>query len=120
MEIKFKMRLLNNLTLLVDWENISMADAYVVPYSFNLTSKQTSGQHILDYFNWVFDLIIPWVNSAHPDAVSKFMIPSTFPGVMEIKEMTLEVRDNYINFGLNPKFIVTSAHTEQLRVLTKN
>ena len=30
--------------------------------------------------------------------------------------MTLEVRDNYLNLGLNPKFIVTSAHTDHVKV----
>lgn len=39
MEIKFKMQLLQNMTLMVDWENVQMQNAYVVPYSFQLADE---------------------------------------------------------------------------------
>lgn len=39
MEIKFKMQLMQNMTLMVDWENVQMQNAYVVPYSFQLANE---------------------------------------------------------------------------------
>ena len=59
---------------------------------------------IRDYFNWVFDEIIPWVNEFHPVSVSQFKIPNKFPGIIDIENLEMEVMDNYIKFGMDPEF----------------
>ena len=107
--IKFKMELLSNMTLMVDWESIHMTGAEVVPY-VNLKNNQLDAKIVMNYFNWAFDLILPWVNALHPANVSRFEIPSEFPGLVSIRDMKLEVRDNYINFQMSPRFLVQSAH----------
>jgi len=54
----------------------------------------------------MFQEIVPWVNEYHPQSVTSFHLPSTIPGYIDIKDLTMEVRDNYLSFGMNPKFLI--------------
>lgn len=103
--IKFKMELLSNMTLMVDWESIHMESADILT-RIDHSGFDFDAKTVMNYFNWAFDLIVPWVNAAHPAAVSRFEIPSEFPGLVSIRDMKLEVRENYINFSMSPKFLV--------------
>ena len=58
-----------------------------------------------DFFNWVFDFIVPWVNGYHPVGLSKVAIPSHFPNVMDIESLEITPKDNYMSFGMSPKFL---------------
>ena len=58
-----------------------------------------------NYFNWAFKLIIPWINYYHPVNVSTFDVPSHFDGIVDIKNLSLQVRQNYLAFGMDPLFL---------------
>lgn len=46
---------------------------------------------------------MPWVNNKHPDNVSKFVVPTKFPGV-NVNDLVIEVLDNFFSFKMNPYF----------------
>jgi len=98
------MQLHKDMILNVDWESIKMDSADVetdIPLDTSLDDKV-----IADYFNFMFQEITPWVNEYKPKSVTTFSIPSEIPGYMNLKDLTLEVRDNYLAFGMSPKFLV--------------
>lgn len=83
-----------------------MDSAEVLPnVQLNLESN-LDDKVIADYFNFMFQEIVPWVNEYHPQSVTSFHLPSTIPGYIDIKDLTMEVRDNYLSFGMNPKFLI--------------
>ena len=102
--IKFKVRLDQDMNVFTDWENIQMDSAEVKPY-VKLNDK-LDNVVVVSYFNWVFEELLPWVNENHPEAVSHFHLPSTFPGVMDLKNLKLEVRDSFLFFSMDPEFLV--------------
>ena len=63
--IDFTMKL-KNMTLLTEWQQISMLSASISSAIVQNLEKHHANQHVTDYFNWAFDLILPWVNHYHP------------------------------------------------------
>ena len=59
----------------------------------------------MHFFNWLFDIVIPWANNSHPENLSKFHLPRSFPGIVDINRLEMYIRDNYLVFGLDPTFI---------------
>ena len=104
MFIKFKMHLESNMTLLVDWDTIEMDSAEVVA-NVPMESDKLDDEEVVGYFNFVFQEVIPWVNEYHPESVTKFFIPSSFPGYVNINDLKMEVRNNYLAFSMNPEFL---------------
>ena len=89
-----------NMTLNMDWREIKIESAHVVPIVKSLDSSKLNDNTVRDYLNWSFKLILPWVHSYKPENVAFFNLPKKFPSLLEIHHITLEVRDNYLNFGL--------------------
>ena len=98
------MNLNSDMMLFVDWESIQMDSAEVIP-NIKLDAK-LDDKVIADYFNFMFQEIVPWVNEYHPQSVTSFKMPSSIPGYIDIKDLTIEARDNYLAFGMNPQFLV--------------
>lgn len=93
------------MSLFVDWETIEMDHAVVQPHVELRESKQDN-KLVKDFFNWVFGEMLPWVNEYHPPSVSMFPIQENFPGIINISELTMQVRDHFISFGMNPEIMI--------------
>ena len=61
---------------------------------------------VRDFFNGVFTELIPWVNEFHPAALSMFPIQEHFPGIIDIYGLGMEVKENFISFGMDPELLV--------------
>lgn len=112
--IKFDMKLAKNLTLFVDWETIQMRDARVVPH-IELEDQQMDNKVVRDYFNWVFMELLPWANEFHPPSVTRFQIGNHFPGIVDIDNLNMEVKEHYISFGMDPEFLTMQGEPPKWR-----
>ena len=68
--------------------------------------KHHANQHVTDYFNWAFDLILPWVNHYHPQNVNQIPIPKEIPGLLIINDLKFEVGENFYSLAIDPLFLV--------------
>ena len=96
------------------WLNIQMESASVtsnvVPSS--VLESENANQHVIDYFNWSFDLILPWIQEERVLGVNTFQLPKVIPGVIEIECLELELRKNYLAFGMYPQFLFNEVAPE--------
>lgn len=65
LKIKFKMYLESNMSLFLDWEDIEMEKADIKPM-VHLEDIKLDDAVVRDYFNFVFQELVPWVNEYHP------------------------------------------------------
>ena len=96
-----------HMTLNMDWREIKIESAHVVPIVKSLDKSKLNDSTVRDYLNWSFKLILPWVHNYHPENVAFFNLPKKFPPLLEIHHIKLEIRDNYLNFGLFPWFFTS-------------
>ena len=63
METTFSMVLENSFELNVDWKSVSMKSAQVDNCEgiLKIKNQDRANQHIVDFFTWSFDLILPWI-----------------------------------------------------------
>ena len=103
MEVDFNLALGSDMFLNIDWNKIKLARARITPH-IDLKRKldQTT---ILNFFNWTFDMIVPWVKIQHPENVSKFKVPTHFDNIIDIRDLHMESRKNYLHFGMDPTFL---------------
>ena len=57
---------------------------------------------MINYFNWAFEMILPWVNEVHPANVNAIPIPREIPELMIINELQIEVGDDFFSFTMDP------------------
>lgn len=103
--IDFDMRLDKKMILYTTWNNLQVDDVHVESKYITNLARSHADKKVLQYFNWSFDLILPWVNASHQRGVSSFEIPKTIPDVVIMNNLVMDVRDNYLNFQMDPKFI---------------
>jgi hypothetical protein len=98
---------LEEFTLLLDFNTISMESAHVESDIILNLKESEADKHVVNYFNWAFMLIIPWANDSHPNMVSSFKIPREIPGVMKINDISLEIKEHYLSYSIDPEFTLT-------------
>lgn len=115
--IEFNWELKPDMTLIVDWTTIELGDAIVTTHigdekicshptlCEHFNEKQKDNKVVNYFFNWMFDLILPWANAFHPQSVSKFDVVTNYPGIVEFNDLKIEVHDSYLKLGLNPTFL---------------
>lgn len=74
---------------------------------------ERTDEHIEDFFRNIFGMFMAWANSARPINISRFEVPSEIAGLMKIRSCELEVKRNYLSFGIDPVFEIESL--EQIR-----
>ena len=106
MTVDYNMKL-ENFTLLLDFNTISMGSASVESDIILNLDKPGSkaADTVKNYFNWAFMLIVPWANEYKPEWVSSFPIPREIPGYMKINDISLEIKENYLSYSIDPEFI---------------
>lgn len=105
-EIAFKMELKDSFNLDIDWETIAMKSARIEDCEklFNIRHQEKANQHIMNFFNWSLDFILPWVQVSKPPGLSKFNVPVNIPGLVHFNHITLTPEQNYLNFGMDLVF----------------
>lgn len=58
----------------------------------------------MDFFDWSLDFILPWVQVTKPEGMCKFKIPQTIPGLVSFETLSLQIKYNYLKFGMDLKF----------------
>jgi hypothetical protein len=61
---------------------------------------------MMDFFDWSLDFILPWVQYSKPPGLCKFKIPKDIPGLVHFDALVLSVEHRYLNFGMNPRFVI--------------
>ena len=61
---------LEKMTLFIDFDTVELGDVHVTSDLEMNLEKNKANQHVLDYFQYAFAVIIPWVNAYHPVGVS--------------------------------------------------
>ena len=102
MEVDFGMQL-RDMKLNVEWQSITLDNAEIIP--FVEMKRDLDQQVVLNYFNWAFKLIVPWIAYQQPENVSRFSVPSHFDGILDISNLSMDVYDNYLSFGMDPHFL---------------
>lgn len=69
-------------------------------------AKTNADQHVENYFNWAFMLIIPWANEYHPNFISSFEIPKEVEGFIKIRDISMSIHENFLSFAIDPVFIL--------------
>lgn len=105
--IDFDMKL-KDMHLRTEWHKIQMSHAEVRSDIVTTLAKTRANAKVTNYFNWAFDLIVPWVNELHPTNVSDIPIPTEIDGLVRINDLHMDVRDNYFSFTLDPEFLIKS------------
>jgi len=105
-ETSFSMVLENSFELNVDWISVSMKSAQVdnCENLLKIRNQERANQHIVDFFTWSFDLILPWVQYKKPPGLSQFNLPENIPNLLRFKHITLSVEKNFLNFGMDLVF----------------
>lgn len=106
--VKFDMTLENNFDLRVMWQEITMEDARIEDDQnmFTIRDQEKADQHIMDFFNWSLDFILPWVQVTKPPGLCKFLLPQDIPGLVHFDELEMAIKNNYLDFGMNPRFVI--------------
>jgi hypothetical protein len=102
MTIDFDMWLDKNNTLNFVWNTIEMESARVTSDVIPGLDTPETNRHVQDYFNWSFDLILPWIKKVHYIGLNAFYIPNEVPGVIYFEDLKLSVKRNYLAFGMKP------------------
>lgn len=55
----------------------------------SVLESENANQHVMDYFNWSFDLLLPWVQESRVAGVNTFELPKVIPGVIAIECLEL-------------------------------
>jgi len=99
---------LDGMDLDIKWLTIEMGSASVtseiIPDS--VLQDTDANKHVMDYFNWSFDLILPWLQDSRVQGVNTFMLPKVIPGIIDIECLELKVEKNYLAFGMYPQFLL--------------
>lgn len=99
---------LQDFTILFDFNTISMGSAHVESSIILNLEQSEADQHVVNYFNYAFLVIIPWANEYHPIWVSAFEIPKEIPGFMKINQISMAIKENYLSFSMDPEFTLDS------------
>lgn len=99
---------LQDFTILFDFNTISMGSAHVESSIILNLEQSEADQHVVNYFNYAFMVIIPWANEYHPIWVSAFEIPKEIPGFMKINQISMAIKENYLSFSMDPEFTLDS------------
>lgn len=111
---------LEDMNVLTDWYTIKMDHADVKSDMIDNLERNHVNRRVTDYFNYAFDMIIPWANEFHPYGVSSIPVPETIDGLVRIKNLKMAVRDNYFSFTLDPEFIMKAeprVRSDHMRVM---
>jgi len=73
---------------------------------FSIRDQERADQHIMDFFNWSLDFILPWVQVARPPGLCKFVLPQDIPGLVHFDSLVLSVEERYLNLGMSPRFAI--------------
>lgn len=114
---------LEGMNILTDWNTIKMENAEINSDMLRDFERTHANKRVTQFFNYAFDLIIPWANEFHPKGVSSIPIPETIVDLVKIRNLKMAVRDNYFSFTLDPEFImVTPAERQRhnMIVLSQN
>lgn len=95
---------LEDMELKFEWFEIEMGSAEVKSDLIENLEETNANQHVVDYFNWAFMAIVPWVNDSHVENVSFFYVPDEIPGVMLIHELQMSIEENFFKFSMDPEF----------------
>jgi len=95
---------LEDYQLLLDFNTISMDSAHITSDIVLNLDRSNADEHVENYFNWAWMLIIPWANEYHPAFISSFEIPKEIPGFVKIKDISMSIHKNFISYGLDPVF----------------
>ena len=90
--------------MLLNFNTIQMDSAHVESNVILNLEETNADEHVLNFFNWAFMLIIPWANEYKPKWVSSFPIPKEVPGFMKINDISMSIHDNYLSFAIDPEF----------------
>ena len=101
--VKFDMNLNDDFLLQVDWNDIEM-DKATIDSHVDLRHPHIDEVHVMKFFNWIFELILPWVNEYHPENISRFHLPRDFPGIVHVNSVRMSIEDEYLSFGMDPVF----------------
>lgn len=117
LNIDFNMYL-KDFTILIDFHDISMGSAHAESSIVTNLDVSDADKHIVNYFNYAFMVIIPWANEYHPIWVSAFEIPKEIPGFMKIHDISMEIKENYLSFSMDPEFTIGTEPKVQSAHLT--
>ena len=75
---------LEGLTLNFNWKEINMESAQVSTSRIpaEVLEEYDADQHVENYFNWSFDLILPWMQNSRVKNVNSFELPKKIPGII--------------------------------------
>lgn len=75
---------LEDMTLNFNWREIQMRSASVISTKIPMDEfdNEEADQHVENYFNWSFDLILPWIQNQRVKNVNAFDIPKIIPGII--------------------------------------
>lgn len=96
---------LEDMNVLTDWNTIQMERAEIKSDLVKNLERTHADKRVTDFFNYAFNMIIPWANEFHPYGVSSIPIPETISDLVRIRDLKMAVRDNYFSFTLDPQFI---------------
>ena len=82
---------LENMHLLIDWVNIQMGKAEVKSDIVKSLERTHANIKVMNYFNWTFDLILPWVNEFKPKEISDILIPNEIDGLIRMNNLKMRV-----------------------------
>lgn len=108
---------LDGMNVLTEWNTIKMDHANIKSDIVKNLERKNINRRVTDYFNYAFDMIIPWANEFHPYGVSSIPIPETIVDLVRIRNLKMAVRDNYFSFTLDPEFIMKANAEERRRHL---
>lgn len=95
---------LENMNIITNWNTIKMKDAMVTSSIVKNLERGHANRKVTQFFNYAFDIIIPWINDVRPYAVATIPIPSEINDILLIRDLKMAVRQNYFAFTLNPIF----------------
>jgi len=104
---------LDGMELMTEWYSIEMGRAEVSSDIVDNLERTHANHRITQFFNYAFDMIIPWANDYRPYGVSYIPIPETFNDLIKIKHLKMSVRDNYFSFTLDPEFLIKATAEER-------
>lgn len=97
---------LEGMNLTCNWNTIKMKNAEVTSPVVKNLERVHANQKVTQFFNYAFDIIIPWINEEKPYAVAIIPLPSEIDDMLYIRDLKMAIRQNYFAFTLDPVFIM--------------
>lgn len=85
-----------------EWYTLEYARVEIESDVLHFRDQERVNKVTNDYFNFILQQIIPWVNDVRPINVARIPLPNYLNNEVRIKGLKMSVRENYFSFTCYP------------------